>query len=165
MEQFAQWLSTTGFSQFILNNEKWVIPTLQTIHIVGIGVIVGSMFMMTLRVLGWAGVDQTLGQTRARFGPWMTGALWLLLASGLMMVVGEPVRELVTFSFWLKMALVAVIAVIAVLFQGLLRKDSDRGTTKALAVATMAILACIILLGRFIAYDHVWGPLSPAGRA
>ncbi len=40
-----------------------------------------------------------------RFGPWLTGALYLLLASGGLLIVAEPVRELVTFSFWLKTGL------------------------------------------------------------
>jgi len=165
LEKFAQWLSTTGPSVFIQQHEAWMIPTIQSVHIVGIGAIVGTMFMMTLRVLGWAGVDQTLGQTQSRFGPWLTGALWLLVVTGVLMVVGEPVRELVTVSFWVKMVLVAAIAVIAVAFRGLLRKDSDSGATKALAVLSMAILVCIILLGRFIAYDHVWAHILPAGKA
>jgi len=59
--------------------------------------------MIDLRILGWAGKDLTLRQTTERFGPWLTSSLWLLLVTGILMVVGEPVRELVTFSFWLKM--------------------------------------------------------------
>ena len=107
MKQFAEWLSTTVPSVFIQNHNSWVIPTIQSIHIVGIAVLLGSVFMIDLRVLGWAGMDQTLRQTVNRFAPWVTGALWLQLATGLLLVVGEPVRELVSFSFWAKMVLVA----------------------------------------------------------
>ena len=86
---------------------------------------------------------------------------------------GEPVRELVTFSFWLKMALVAGIAVIATAFQADLRKKEDtweqtrvhHGSTKLIAVVALAMLVCIIFLGRLIAYDHIWGALSPATKA
>ena len=96
LKQFAEWLSTTSPSVFIQNHNAWVIPTIQSIHIVGIAVVMGSVFMIYLRILGWAGMDQTLRQTTNRFGPWLTGALWLLLATGILMVIGEPVRELVT---------------------------------------------------------------------
>ena len=126
MKQFAEWLSTTFLSVFIQNHNSWVIPTIQSIHIVGIGVVLGSVFMIDLRILGWAGMDQTLRQTTNRFGPWLTGALWLMLATGLLMVIGEPVRELVTFSFWLKMFLVAVSTLIAAVFQRPLRKHEQR---------------------------------------
>lgn len=173
MKQFAEWLSTTSPSVFIQNHNGWVIPTIQSIHIVGIGVVLGSAFMIYLRILGWAGMDQTLRETTSRFAPWLTGGLWLMLATGILMVVGEPVRELVTFSFWLKMSLVAVITLIAVVFQRSLRRNErqweetliNRGSIKGLAILTFLIWACIIVLGRLIAYDHVWGSWSPATKA
>jgi putative copper export protein len=121
VKQFAEWLSTTSPSVFIQNHNSWVIPAIQSIHIIGIGVVLGSVFMIYLRILGWAGLDQTLRQTTDRFGPWLTGALYLMLATGVLMVIGEPVRELVTFSFWLKMFLVAVSTLFVITFQISLR--------------------------------------------
>ncbi len=173
MKQFAEWLSTTSLSVFIQSHNQWMIPTIQSIHIVGIGVVLGSVFMIYLRILGWAWMDQTLRQTTTRFGPWLTAGLCLLLATGLLMVTGEPVRELVTFSFWLKMFLVAVSTLIAVIFQITLRKHEQRWeeslihqrSIKGLAILTFLIWACIIILGRLIAYDHVWGSWSPATKA
>ena len=163
MNRFAEWLSTTAPSVYIQNHNAWFIPLVQSIHIVGIAVVIGSVLMINLRILGWAGTDQTLRQTSTRFAPWVTSALYLLLATGILMVIGEPVRELVTFSFWLKMFLVALSTVIAVNFQHKLR--ADRQPIKWLALATFLIWAFIIVLGRLIAYDHVWGSWSPATKA
>jgi putative copper export protein len=173
LRHFAEWLSTTSPSVFIQDHYSWVIPTIQSIHIVGIGVLLGSVLMVDLRILGWAGTDQTLRQTLSRFAPWVTGALCLQLATGMLMVIGEPVRELVTFSFWLKMLLVAVSTIIAVIFQIAVRHHEqqwqetlvNRRSIKWLAVLTFLIWVCIIILGRLIAYDHVWGSWSPARRA
>jgi uncharacterized membrane protein YgdD (TMEM256/DUF423 family) len=173
MNRFAEWLSTTGLSVFIQNNNAWAIPAIQSIHIVGIGVVLGSVFMIDLRILGWAGMDQTLRQTTSRFGPWLTGSLWLLLVTGILMVVGEPVRELVTVSFWLKMFLVAVGASVAAIFRKSLRKHEQqweetlvrRGSVKTLAILTFLVWMGIIVLGRLIAYDHIWGKWSPATKA
>jgi uncharacterized metal-binding protein len=170
VKQFAEWLSTTFPSVFIQEHNTWAIPLIQSIHIVGIAMVMGSVLMIDLRILGWAGMDQTLRQTASRFGPWLTGSLWLLLATGLLMVIGEPVRELVTFSFWLKMALVAVGSVVAAIFQAALRRQEQqweatlvhRPSIKGLAILTFLMWACIIVLGRLIAYDHVWGAWSPA---
>lgn len=169
MKSFAEWLSTTFLSVFIQNHNSWAIPTIQSIHIVGIAIVLGSVFMIDLRLLGWAGMDQTLRQTTNRFGPWLMGALWLMLATGILMVIGEPVRELMTFSFWLKMFLVAVGTVIAAIFQKRVRKHEGgpvtSGPLKSLAVLTFLIWACIIILGRLIAYDHIWGSWSPAAKS
>jgi hypothetical protein len=96
-----------------------------------------------------------------------------LLASGGLLVLAEPVRELVTVSFWLKMALVAILAVLATLFQSSVRRQEDRWEqslaqhrgVRLTAVLVLVILGCIILLGRLIAYDHIWGHWSPATKA
>jgi hypothetical protein len=172
VKQFAEWLSTTLPSVLIQEHNAWAIPAIQSVHIVGIAMVMGSVLMIDLRILGWAGTDQTLGQTTRRFGPWLTGSLWLLLATGILMVIGEPVRELVTFSFWLKMSLVAIGTAVAVLFQTALRRHEERwegtlvhrASIKGLAVLTFLVWAFIIVLGRLIAYDHVWGAWSPSAR-
>jgi uncharacterized membrane protein YgdD (TMEM256/DUF423 family) len=172
VNQFALWLASTPPSVFIQEHNAWAIPAIQSVHIVGIALVMGSVLMIDLRILGLAWTDRTLQQTTRRFGPWLTGSLWLLLATGLLMVVGEPVRELVTFSFWLKMALVAIGAVVAVAFQRALRRHEQRweGTLvhqpsiKALAILTFLVWVGVIFLGRLIAYDHVWGSWSPARR-
>jgi hypothetical protein len=171
VNQFALWLASTAPSVFIQEHNAWAIPAIQTVHIVGIALVMGSVLMIDLRILGLAWADHTLRQTTSRFGPWLTGSLWLLLATGLLMVVGEPVRELVSFSFWLKMALVALGAAVAVSFQRALRRQEQHWESKAaqpsiklLAILTFFIWIGIIFLGRLIAYDHVWGSWSPAQR-
>lgn len=173
MKHFAEWLSTTSLSVFLQNHNAWAIPTIQSIHIVGIGVVLGSVFMIYLRLLSWAGMDQTVRQTMDRFGPWLTGALYVMLVTGILMVIGEPVRELVTFSFWLKMFLVVVSTLLAIWLQRSVRKHQERweqtlvrrGSVKSLAVLMFLIWVCIIILGRLIAYDHIWGSWSPATKA
>jgi uncharacterized membrane protein YgdD (TMEM256/DUF423 family) len=170
VKQFADWLATTSPSVFLQEHNTWAIPAIQSIHIVGIALVMGSVLMIALRILGWAGTDQTLQQTSRRFGPWLSGSLWLLLVTGVLMVIGEPVRELVTFSFWLKMALVALGAIVAAIFRTTLRRHErqweetlvHRTSIKGLAILTVLVWTFVIVLGRFIAYDHVWGAWSPA---
>ena len=170
MTDFALWLAATSPSVFIQEHNSWAIPAIQSVHIVGIAMVMGSVLMIDLRILGLTWTDQTLRQTTQRFGPWLTVSLWLLLGTGLLMVVGEPVRELVTFSFWAKMTLVAVGAFSAVIFQRTLNRHErhwedtlvHRAGIKGLAIGTFFIWVAIIFLGRLIAYDHVWGSWSPA---
>jgi hypothetical protein len=173
LNNFAQWLYATAPSAFIRSHEVWMIPTIQSVHILSIATAVSSAFMIAMRVMGWLGADQTMLQTQQRYGPWLTGALWLLLLTGGLLVLAEPPRDLVTFSFWLKMVLVALMAAIAVAFQrsvvrhgGAWESDSGARTSlKGAALFTFVIWAAIIILGRLIAYDHIWGALSPAAKA
>jgi Family of unknown function (DUF6644) len=166
---FAHWLAKTTPSHTLRVHEGWVIPGVQSIHIIGIAIIMGSLLMIVLRILGWAGTDQTLRQTTHRFGPWLIGALCLQFVTGLVMILAEPVRELVNFSFWAKMAFVAVGTALAALFLAKFPNHEQQWESfvqsksfKSLAVVTFAIFLCIIVLGRLIAYDHIWGSWSPA---
>jgi len=172
LNEFALWLSQTYPSVLIQTHNGWMIPTIQSIHIAGIGVVLGSVFMMDLRILGLAGKDQTLRQTTNRFGPWLFWALVALLVTGALMVIGEPVRELVTVSFWLKMFLIVVGTLIAAVFLKTLKRNdprwedamSKRLSIKLMAIFTFLVWLAIIVLGRLIAYDHIWGTWSPARR-
>jgi uncharacterized membrane protein YkvI len=172
LNDFALWLSQTYPSVLIQTHNSWAIPTIQSIHIAGIGIVLASVFMVDLRILGLAGRDQTLRQTTNRFGPWLMWSLVVLLVTGLLMVIGEPVRELVTVSFWLKMFLVAVGTLVAAVFLKTLKNNEQQwgdATTRRFSVRLMAILTfmvwiAVIVLGRLIAYDHIWGAWSPARR-
>jgi len=172
VNHFAEWLSHTSFSLAIQTHE-WIIPTIQSIHIVAIGVTLASVFMIDLRILGWAGRDQTLIETTVRFGPWLSGALGVLLVTGGLMVIGEPMRELLAFSFWLKMCLVTIGIALAAAFQITLRRHEqhwetslvNRWSIKSLAILTLLIWVSIVILGRLIAYDHVWGSWSRSPKA
>jgi hypothetical protein len=172
VSQFAQWLSQTSWSVTIQTHE-WIIPAIQSIHIVAIGIILSSVFMIDLRILGLAGRDQTLTETTARFGPWLTGALCVLMITGALMVVGEPARELLAFSFWFKMCLVVIGVSSAGAFRIALKKHErqwettlvNRWTVKLSAVLTLLVWIGIVILGRLIAYDHVWGSWSLSPKA
>ena len=172
MIEFADWLSNTSFSRF-LQTTAWVIPALQSLHIIAIGVVLGSIFMVTLRLVGHAGLDQTVVQTQRRFGPWILGALIVLTVTGVLMIFAEPRRELLAFSFWLKMVLLDVGVAIGGAFHMSLKKNAalweetldSRGFVKFLAVFTLVMWLAIVILGRLIAYDYLWGPLSPSNAA
>jgi hypothetical protein len=146
VSRFADWLAQTSLSTAIQVNE-WVIPTVQSIHIVAIGVVLGSVLMVTLRTVGLAAREQTLAEMTARFDPWKWSGLAVLLATGFVMIVGEPARQLLTLSFWTKMALVTLVVLV-------------RPRTPAPAFVMLLVWFTIVVLGRLIAYDTVWGSWS-----
>ena len=70
------------------------------------------------------------------------------------------------------MLLVAIGAAVAVVFQRTLRRHEQqwetslvhRSSIKTVAILTFVVWACVIVLGRLIAYDYLWGSWSPAAR-
>jgi len=170
MLDFAEWLQATSASVTI-QSVGWIIPLLQSIHILMIGIVFVSVLMIALRVLGRMRVDEPFGQVWNRFAPWMWSGLVVMTLTGALLVVGEPVRELMSLSFWLKMALLAIGIASVVVFGRSLEPGTLAAVngpefstaTKSVAVATVVLWLAIIFLGRAIAYDvEVWGSLSPA---
>jgi uncharacterized membrane protein SirB2 len=166
--EFAEWLQTTPVSVAIQSIE-WIIPLLQSIHIVMIGVVFISVLMISLRVLGRARMDESFDVVWNRFAPWMWGGLVVMAVTGFVLIVGEPIREFTALSFWLKMALIAVSVVTTLSFGRALKPAAlggangpeFSGAMKAGTLVALLIWVAIIFLGRAIAYDvEVWGSLS-----
>jgi len=158
VEQFAQWLQATRLSVAI-QSSSWMVPLLQSIHIVLIGVVFVSVLLLVLRVLGVARTEQLPSVVWAQFAPWLRRGVTLLALTGLVLIISEPVREFTAVSFWLKMLLLALgLSAIAVLGKALRR---DAPASRGLAVLTLLLWIAVIFFGRAIAYDvEVWGALS-----
>jgi len=164
--EFAAWLQTTGISVKV-QSITWIIPVLQSTHIVMIGVVFVSSLMIALRVLGSVRTDEPFVAVWNRFAPWMWGGLIVMALTGLVLIIGEPTREFTAVSFWLKMMLIPVSVISIFLFGRTVRPDARTSTTvefsagrKVAAVATIVLWLAIIFLGRAIAYDSaVWGHL------
>lgn len=168
MRAFAEWLQATPFSMWI-QTTSWVVPLVQSIHIITIGVVFVSILSIALRVLGLVRTDQTPAQTVERFAKWIGYGLIVMVVSGVVLVIGEPIRQQASTSFWLKMTLLVVAVASAYAFRAALLKPATEASAgagfttaaKAMAAGTVALWLFIIFLGRAIAYDiEVWGPLS-----
>jgi putative copper export protein len=142
----------------------WVVPTMQSLHIMAIAIIFTSVLVVAGRIYGLIWADVSIQQTASRFTPWAFGALAVLVCTGIVLVLAEPVREILALSFWLKMVLLAASIVIALRFIKKMKANETEATPamRRAAVATIVLLICIVFLGRFIGYDPlIWGSLSP----
>jgi hypothetical protein len=86
-------------------------------------------------------------------------SLLILLATGTIMIIGEPPRTLKNPVFQLKMALLVGAVTVTGLFQYLLRRNPafdagsrQRFAAEAIAVLSMLLWLGIIFSGRWIAY-------------
>lgn len=165
MLEFAEWLQTTALSVSI-QSAGWIIPLLQSIHILTIGIVFVSILVIALRVLGRIRMDEPLGDVVQRFRVWIWTGLAVMAVTGVLLVIGEPVRQATATSFWLKMGLLLIALTSGAVFGRTLEAAGSRGlepssATRMVAVATLVLWLTIIFLGRAIAYDvEVWGAWS-----
>lgn len=158
LNELAFWIGDTGLSQWIVTN-FWAIPTIQTFHIAALAALFGSVLMINLKVLGLIGAHRSYAETAQRFLPWIRWAFIVLLVSGLLLIVGEPIRELPNPIFWVKMILIVVTLPISLAFNSKVAKAESSGALagsyKLGAVLLIVLWCAIVMGGRWIAYAPV----------
>jgi len=156
---FIDWLTATPLSDAI-KVHAWAVPVIQTVHILAIAVLMGTVLIVDLRLVGLGGRSQRIGHVARRYLPWFWAAFAVLAVTGALMVIGEPSRELLNPSFWLKMKLLIVALVVTGTFSLLVWNRADhlddnpraRRIAALLAVGMLLVFVAIIFAGRFIAY-------------
>jgi hypothetical protein len=158
---FSGWLATTQLSHTI-QTAGWIIPTLQTIHILSVAVVFSSAILVDLRLWRLLNRDVPLPEVTRRFLPAIWPVLLVLLITGSLLIIGEPRRSLLNSTFYLKMALLAVAILLTAWLQWSVSSspnfwDKDRGRRIAgqLAASVSILVWCgILFAGRWIAYTQ-----------
>jgi hypothetical protein len=159
LTSLANWIASSRLSLFFQTTEG-LIATSQSIHILAISVVFGSGLMISLRLLGVGASGRSVSRLASTLLPWMWWSLLVLLLTGLLQLVAEPVRELGTTAFWLKMGMLVCVLALNVWFGRTVRARAatwDSAVTRPasarlFAVASLLLWVGIVLCGRLIAY-------------
>ena len=159
--ELSNWLAATPLSHAI-QATGWIIPTLQTMHILGVGVLFTSAVLVDLRVLRLLQRDIPLGVVIHQFLPVIWPLLLFLLVTGSLLIVGEPRRSLLNASFLIKMSLLALAILLTAVLQWLVAssqkaQESDQAgwvAGRVVASASLVIWCGILFAGRWIAYTQ-----------
>ena len=144
---------------YLLSNVPGLPPIVQTVHLLGIAVIMSSVVLLDLRVLGLALPSQEIEELTRRVMPFVWWTLPVMLLSGLPFVFARPQRYFTNPVFGLKFALLLpAIALAALLHFNGIRKPGNRGT-KLIAALSLLLWIGVVLAGRWIAYvDYLFPP-------
>jgi hypothetical protein len=153
-------LDSTWLSQF-LQRVEWIVPLVQTVHILAIGVIVSAVFVFNLQLIGVVRHHLPLSRAAARFQSIVWWTLPVLLITGIVLIIAEPARSLGSTAFQLKMVLLACAVTVTLWYRRLFARDATRDPArekrgrrlpKFAAVVCMLLWVGIIFAGRWIAY-------------
>jgi len=158
MNSFLESIRQTPLS-VLLQDVKWLIPTIQSIHIAALALVFTSAAIVDLRLLGAAQRDQPLARLSHRFLPWVGWGVLILLVTGLLLMVAEPTRAILNPYFQIKMLLLVIVGGMTWAIARAAEHDSglfagiDGGpAAKPVAIASIVMWLAIIGFGRWIAY-------------
>jgi hypothetical protein len=159
IQEFCDWLSRTNVS-VAFQSATWFVPTVQTVHIISIAILLTSVYVMSFRLMGVTRGGQPLAVLIAKSTPWVWITLCVLLGTGILLTITEPARELLNWVFRVKMLLVVALAAILLVVQSRMRRSPEYWTesparrlaARAIGIAAVIIGAGIVTAGRWIAY-------------
>lgn len=156
--RFGDWLSRTPISQ-TFQSVGWIVPAVQSIHIMAIGLVMISAILLDVRLLGVGRGRQPISRLFAALNPVIWSALLALLISGGLLVVTEPRRELLSPVFQAKMALLVVAVTVTAGLQrwaATVASSAQAGPSppgvRGAAVLSLVLWVAIVACGRWIAY-------------
>ena len=160
LNDVSKWLSATSLSHTI-QTAGWIIPALQTIHILCAAVLFSAAVLVDLHIWRLVLRDLPLRDVGRRFLPLIWPVVLILLLTGSLLIIGEPRRSLLNDTFYVKMGLLILALALTALLQwslaspGFWDKDNVRRVTARLAATASLLAWCgIIFAGRFIAYTQ-----------
>jgi hypothetical protein len=157
---FLQWLQATPFSTGIRESTWWY-PIIESVHVLSLCLFLGIAMFWDLRLLYWGLKRIPVSDVSSRLMPWTIVGFVLMVISGVLLFVEEPVRFYGNIFFRVKIVLLIVAGLNAFIFHSNAGKqvvdwDTSPITPTGARVAgavSLLLWAAIVVCGRFIAYN------------
>jgi len=155
-------LEASGLGQ-AMRQWLWLYPAVEIVHIVGIGLLFGSIVVFDLRLLGFSR-NISVKRLASHVLPWSAGSFLLIVPSGLLMFIAHASEFIESEVFVIKMLLILAAGVNAGLFHTVtfrtadvwdaeeMRKLPPPPSARLAGGLSLLIWLSVIACGRLLAY-------------
>jgi hypothetical protein len=142
-----------------LRGNAWAFPLVETVHIVAIAVLFGSILVVDLRILGFSRI-LSLRQLASHALPLTLLGFAIAAASGLLLFIAHAADLIGNRVFIVKLGLIFLAGINAALFHtgpyvSVASWDAAvpaPGSARSMAAASIVLWVAVIACGRWIAY-------------
>ena len=158
MEALQLWLQSTKLAWFVIHY-SWVWSVCETVHFIGLSLLVGVILLIDLRMLGMA--KQVPFSALYQLLPWAIFGFVLNTVTGVMFIAAAADQYLHNPAFYLKMLFIFLAGINVFMFYmtGISRKvevlgpgDEAPGAAKAVAAISIFLWFGVILWGRLMPF-------------
>ena len=110
LEKLWQGLEASPVGDFVASS-SWAFPTIETVHVIAIVTVLGSITVMDLRLLGVASKETAVTEIERDTLRWTWGAFALAAVTGSLLFVSKATNYAVNPYFLWKLALIALAGV------------------------------------------------------
>jgi hypothetical protein len=149
---FFMWCDGTALAQAI-RDSRFLFPIIESIHILALAVLLGTVIMVSLRLLGFGLTQRPVSDVYRTLSGLRNGALVTMLITGSMLFCSEAAKCYDNPPFWAKMMTLAA----AVVFQyTVVRSTSNKPPLSLGRLRTVTAASLSLFL---------WFGVGAAGRA
>jgi hypothetical protein len=149
-----------------LMHTRWGWPAAESVHFIGLSLLIGTIFLFDLRLLGAA--KRIPIAALHRLVPWGIFGYGLTAASGVLFLMSEPDQYIYNPAFQLKVLFMVSAGVNAAVFYLMPYRRLEPGTTatprsaKIIAVTSLCLWIAVVIAGRLLTFYRPW-PCDPSG--
>ena len=160
LDAAVEWLAAQPGS-IALHESLYAYTWIETAHVLGITLFVGTIAMVDLRLLGVAFTRAPVSALNTRILPWTVAGFVLMIVTGALLFYAIPVRSFHSLWFRIKILLMVVAAFNIFVFHARVERDRARwdrdvrppAGARVSAAISLAAWAGVIVTGRMIAYN------------
>jgi hypothetical protein len=169
-QEWLDALTSIPTSQFI-RESSWAFPVIESIHVVAISLLVGTITIVDLRLIGIASNNRAITQISRDTLKWTWGAFVIAAITGSLMAMAKLDTYVPVPSFWLKFVFMFAAAVNMLIFElitfrSVRQWDADCKVPLAAKVAgttSIALWTMVVIFGRWIGYTVNFGSVFGGG--
>ena len=152
------WLHATALSMFV-RNHSWVWPACETLHFVGLILLIGNVGLLDLRMLGV--LKDLPARPLNRFVLWGAAGFAVNLATGAVFFIGMSEQYIANVAFYLKLLFIMLAGVNLAAFYatGVFRKvdrlaagEDAPPLAKVIAAVSLCLWVGVMYFGRMLPY-------------
>jgi hypothetical protein len=159
IENFCKWLESQPFAAAI-SESGWLFPTIETVHVLALTLVVGSIAMVDLRLLNLAYRNQTVKEISREVLPWTWAAFGIAAMFGGLLFSSAATKYYGIATFRAKIALMALAGLNMLFFHLVTCRNvdewGDRAQTplpaKISGGVSLVLWAAIVALGRWTGF-------------
>ena len=150
---FFVWCENMPLGLYI-RQATWVFAVVETVHIMALAILLGSMLVIDLRLLGLGMRRQSTAEISRLLMPWFWTSFIIMIVTGISLFVSEAVRLSASAPFAYKMLFLIIAVLVHLTLHRKVISNGIEGATLGKAAACMSILCwlSIALAGRAIAF-------------
>jgi len=145
---FFRWLGSLPVAR-ALNDSEWLFPAVESVHITGLAVLIGTIAIVDFRLLGLALRDRPAAQLARDLRYWTWAGIGIMLTTGPTMLSAEPERGYGNPAFAFKMSCLLLALVTHFTIH---RRAARLGPGKFAACLSLLLWTGVIFGGRAIAF-------------